>query len=364
MADTAAILPCIISFLVLLLHFSCEPSLAHGFSSTRTYSNPNHRDNDDERQQHRPFRLITWNLLAPIYSPPHKYTWCDPRHLEWSHREPLILDRLRSIQADVVCLQEVQIDIWNHHHDGLQQRLQNELQYSTTLLQNVTNQHPVSTAILIHQDSGITLRRAESRSRVLLAVLEVPSTNTFEGATAPSSAPSLLYLANVHLDAGSGLEHDVTRYHQIKSLLKRLQHHIQLDRQEIENIGDAVDPAVILCGDFNMISQHQIYHWLETGTYHDDDSSPCRPPLKSSSVVSWLLPLHNAFCHHPLAMTYSGGRVLDYIWTSPKSLQILETTCYYPNELLIEKKLPSYQPWPSANHPSDHVPLGALVRIV
>lgn len=65
---------------------------------------------------------------------------------------------------------------------------------------NVTNQHPVATAILIHQDCGIHLRRAESRSRVLLAVLEVPSAS----AAAPSQ---LIYLANVHLDAGAGPEH-------------------------------------------------------------------------------------------------------------------------------------------------------------
>lgn len=58
------------------------------------------------------YRLFTWNILAPEWAGPRVGDERDfYRHVhpfdEWSYRRGLLLDALRAVEADVICLQEV-----------------------------------------------------------------------------------------------------------------------------------------------------------------------------------------------------------------------------------------------------------------
>ena len=56
------------------------------------------------------------NLLAQDYVKEYKYPWTrqTPGCLEWDHRKSLIVNRLLDVEtkADIVCLQEAQIDLF------------------------------------------------------------------------------------------------------------------------------------------------------------------------------------------------------------------------------------------------------------
>ena len=158
-------------------------------------------------------RLLTWNLLAPIYATPTKYPFacCQTtaagtttktfNHLDWkTARQPKIIQTLLQSQADLICLQEIQLDLWDEFwhefcsaasattaaattattsaSDCSNKKLPTTTATTThsynsytAVVQNVTRQHPVACAILVKQTSFRVLR-VESRSRACLVVLE------------------------------------------------------------------------------------------------------------------------------------------------------------------------------------------------
>jgi len=423
-----------------------------------------------------------------MYCHADKYYWSDPEDLDWhSHRGPRIQSTLKTIHADIVCLQEVQTDIWDDFMIGL------EDQY-VGILQNMTNDHPVANAVLLRKDGRFRVKEQESRSRALILVLEDFSSD--DGDTPydddyineePQPPPKrLLYLANVHLQAG--LDDDETRVNQLKSLLKRLVFHMEDDDSNVKAQGskrkrmkqkakdlfqkvsskadagkskllwktlsqeekDAIlqkskrkaaakqaaqpkpqtrPPApVIIAGDMNMLPTNPVYRWLSHRDHLDatadhtqqqqDALADAAPKVNMRDAGTGLflqfqfptrgkhvdlLPLTDVYrqlppvlCQlepqqlqqqvddhdddndkekkqeeeadmagKPIGMTYCGGSVLDYIWTTTaptttkhtnhenKVMEITKTMVFHP--LAFQK---DRQPWPSKDFPSDHLPIG------
>lgn len=292
-------------------------------------------------------RLASWNLLAPEYVKASKYPWCRLEHLDWGFRKSLIVPQLLKMDADIICLQEVQVDLWPDLLESLQPAYDG-------ILQNMTN-HNVASALLVRRASPLEIIRAESRSRVLLTVLQ--DTSRREG-------NSKLYLGNVHLEAGETHANSLQRYYQLKSLFKRLANHCQLDKNTL----DAA--SIILAGDFNMLRTSPLHTFLNHGLLQNPKHAKNKPP---DTTVQ----LHDAFLgdstnaesrpskiqyqrteeeesdeYRSLAMTYRTGYVLDYVWTS-RHVDIDQTLLFHPSACTKEA-----QRWPSSEHPSDHLPIG------
>lgn len=105
------------------------------------------------------FSLITWNILAPSYAPASKYPWASEENLAWRTRRGRIVDRLESLDADAVCLQEVECAHW----DDLEQRFA-ALGYDS-VLQQVQCNHPIANAVLLKKGrlrSAVTSRMPAS----------------------------------------------------------------------------------------------------------------------------------------------------------------------------------------------------------
>jgi mRNA deadenylase 3'-5' endonuclease subunit Ccr4 len=269
-------------------------------------------------------KLATWNLLAPQYAGTGKYPWCEPDYLDWQYRESLIIPQLLQLDADVICLQEVQVDVW----PGLMSKL--EYVYDG-VLQNMTNDHRIANAILIRKEFPFQIERVESRSRILLVVLRKES-----------SFPKHMYVASVHLEAGVTSDNDMQRYHQIKSIFKRLSHHCQLDGISLQ------DAPIVLAGDFNMLRSNMIYQCLSDGQLIHPDNVKNKPPIPTTKLRDVFL----MDTRPSVQMTYAKGYVLDYIWAS---------NCIgvgKPLELSPSATQAIPQTWPSQDHPSDHLPIG------
>lgn len=336
------------------------------------------------------FRVASWNLLAPLYALPAKYPWCPPEHLDWGHRKSLIVQQLLSFQADILCLQEVQVDLF----PDLQQSLRPF--YGTGILQNVTGHHPVGCAIFLrHGDSTVNnpdqlleVVRVESRSRALIVVLRKKLAATVRGEIDGDSANSLLYLCNVHLEAGMFHDDNLQRYHQLRSLFKRLKYHCNLDKMPF------CHAPIVMAGDFNMLHNNPLHTFLSQGLLEppDKEASSIKkragkkgrklvlpkittklrdaylavksPVLATSTSLSLrgegdsrssmfeAEPQCRAQIPQRLEMTYSSGCVLDYIWAS-ESINIHDTLLLHPQAATKES-----QKWPSKDHPSDHLPIG------
>jgi len=404
--------------------------------------------NPQEQQQQQPplhetadrringtIRLVTWNLLAPVYSHPKKYPWSSADYLDWSYRGPLIQSELTRMDADIVCLQEVQTDTWDTFISGLDENYEG-------ILQNVTNDHPVTNAVLLRKNKFRVIDQ-ESRSRALLLVLGESNTTNDTDTVNPRRQP--LYLANVHLQAG--IDDDDTRVSQLKSLLKRLVFHINGNKKDTDNttkkrrlkqkakslvervkvassktdkslliLGrenrtikadvkndvnqEDVPPAVIIAGDMNMLPTNPVYRWLshkdhKTASSNDQTQRAPRVHMRDPGtglrldnlkfpIVGKhieLLPLTDVYRRKPpvlyqtkievesldpteskeqkakpISMTYCGGSVLDYVWTttsSSRAIDITKTMVFHPQAFENEP-----QQWPSKDHPSDHLPLG------
>lgn len=56
------------------------------------------------------FSALTWNILAQAYTLPERYPLSPPASLQAGPRRRLLLERLRAIDADLLCLQEVEPD--------------------------------------------------------------------------------------------------------------------------------------------------------------------------------------------------------------------------------------------------------------
>lgn len=292
--------------------------------------------------------LVTWNLLAPCYATATKYPWASPDELAWPARRKRILSKLAEMDADVVCLQEVEIATWME----LEQQLR-DLGYDG-VLQQTSRGHPVANAVCVRR-SALEVVRVESRSRALITVLRARE--------APQRAPGMaspLYLANVHLEASA--EKGATRLAQLRKLLRRIELQCATDvangngrSRDLSPEADAHDAAVVIAGDFNFDRTSELHSFLSTGSF------PAVEQGRTKGTTEYaLLPLNDAYLETPppwgptVRSTYRNGRLLDFVWTS-SAVEILRTM---PASKLAGSTRPHQLP--SATHPSDHLPIGAV----
>ncbi|CAJ1936471.1 unnamed protein product [Cylindrotheca closterium] len=318
-------------------------------------------------------RVASWNLLAQCYVKPSKYPYCDPQHMAWEHRKSLMVQRILHVEADIFCLQEVQVDLWPDLYDTI---CQHNDGYKG-VIQNVTKGHNVGNAILIKKSCGLDFQRCESRSRALIGVL------------ANHKDDRLLYVCNVHLEAGEHQDDNLQRFYQLKSLFKRLVGQIQLDEPKIKRHDKIFldEVPIIMMGDFNMLRTNPLHTFLTQGLLQSPEQLNNLPAFRTIPLADAYLECPNvqehfmasdvldgeeesssssgiledakeadeqrSNNHQMLQRTYATGFVLDYILFS-HSMQVQKTLLLHP---MNKNRL--RQEWPSADYPSDHLPVAA-----
>ena len=275
--------------------------------------------------------LVTWNLLAPTYATQTKFPWASKQALSWSHRRQLIVQQLAAIDADVVCLQEVEVAQWDELYAQL-----HGLGYDG-VLQETRNGHPVACATLFKRDQLVCVR-TESRSRAMIAVAEMAPGHGDDAGDAQRR--QLLYVANVHLEAGPQKEQQ--RLLQLGSLLKRLRMQAEADGAAGASApSPAAAPPLVIAGDFNC-EPHSAAHAMLSARPGDGATEAASLKGAVAAAAASLLPLHDAYASCPppwgpaLRSTFRNGRVLDYIFTSSA----------------VEARHPHARPHPSPSPPT------------
>ncbi|KAL3930388.1 MAG: hypothetical protein SGPRY_001557, partial [Prymnesium sp.] len=178
-----------------------------------------------------------------------KYPWASPQALDWQFRRRGIVSQLEKLDADVVCLQEVELGVWPELKSDFE-----SLGYDSVLQKSKSSSNVIANVVLLRK-GHVELVRAESRSRALIAVVRTVRDDSSPEASTLSEA--MLYLANVHFDAGGPVKAS-TREAQLRKLLKRVALQRSLDVAEaagrpraLSPASDAADTSFVIAGDFN-----------------------------------------------------------------------------------------------------------------
>lgn len=353
-------------------------------SKTTISSNEDAAKSATQPPVHSPIRVLTWNILAPCYvkSPPPSWALEEEWTLytDWAYRQAAIVDLISSSEADIVCLQEVQVSLCDEF-----ERLLNAHGYDMHI-QDTHKGHPVANVILLSKkrwkNNHWKVVHKESRSRALILALQEVSNET--------AAPPPIFVVNVHLQASRKSFHEnaQTRFSQIQSLLKRVNlawGRIRQEQQKNEENSSSLEhlqPSLLIMGDFNLSPEEPLYTLMSQGTWPADNRH-FLPPKVSELTASSLpfLPLHDvrgnhyyASSHEKKPWTYPASlSVVDYIFASGHSFQTHSHQNYVPDCLskkdgyrMTRSREQGTKPllWPNEMHPSDHIPVGATLQIM
>ncbi|KAG7231384.1 hypothetical protein INR49_008209 [Caranx melampygus] len=204
------------------------------------------------------FSVVSYNILSQelLQDNSYLYRHCDPAVLSWEHRLPNLLSEVQQLDADILCLQEVQED---HYQDQIRPALQ-RLGYQCEYKKRTGNK-PDGCAI-IFKSSRLSLlssnpveffRRGDAlldRDNVGLVLLLRP--NHGPGRSDPSA---FICVANTHL-----------LYNPRRGDIKLAQLAILLaEIGRLSRRPDGSTNPVVLCGDFNSTPWSPLYHFLTTG---------------------------------------------------------------------------------------------------
>jgi mRNA deadenylase 3'-5' endonuclease subunit Ccr4 len=181
----------------------------------------------------RSFRIASYNVLANSYVKPEWYTHVPPEALRWDKRVFALAEKIAGLDADVVCLQEVEIDAYSLFESNLgakgykgvyAQKGNNRPDGCAVFFRQGALRHTGDETIYYHDGLG---GEPDSGHLALVANFE------FER--------SLIRVANTHLrwDRKDKSPEEHIGYRQIRELILN---HIEIDRKAY---------AWVVCGDLN-----------------------------------------------------------------------------------------------------------------
>ena len=317
------------------------------------------------------FSLVSYNLLCDTFATPDRFPDASLNSLEWSHRWRCQLKELELLDGDIACFQEVTIARW----EEMQRAMRENLQYDAIVQ---LKPHEVKLATC-WRSSKFDLVWWEERSRAILAELRMRSDEQRDGDmdTGTSeederfSGPSI-YIVNVHLEASPYKTAD--KVHQLKHALSRLSNHISKT-----GYCDPENAAVVVAGDFNSTAEEPACMLLRDGSLTEElwesihnngeVSQPSTPTSQiSNSNVAATHPfrLKDVYSVAPFEPPYTRklygeeGAQLDFIWATEDNFDVVGVldALYEKDKELIER-----EGLPNEIHCSDHIPVGAIMRL-
>ena len=352
--------------------------------------------------------VMSFNILNDRMATRNQYGYTPEGALSWDHRRSLILEELEARDADVICLQEVDQDSFDD-------------QFRPTLAQkdyrgvffpkvNARTMRPDEArkldgcAILFKNDKFILLdkhwldiqnaamnRQDMKREEDLFNRV----TNKYNMATVvfleDRQSGCRIIVANTHLHWDPGFAdvkiiQTALILEEVAKLAETWSRHPACKDKQVFRFSKAEDDSpkdqpvlelspsqeyptgtsipLLICGDFNSTKESGVYDLLSNGTL-----APDHPELKDYRYGTYTkegmahpFQLKSAYSSigELLFTNYTPGfvGVLDYIWYSANSFQVLELLGDVDAEYL--KRVPGF---PNVHYPSDHLALMAKFAV-
>lgn len=345
-------------------------------------------DVSPKKQEKDKLTVMTFNLLSQHYVWKKVFGDLAPEYLDWPHyRFPLINETITQLNCDIMCFQELESLVyenqWKHNfplknYQLVYVRKPNPTYWGTKpseFMDGVgifvnTNRFDLLDHILLNYGRYVS----ENPDRFDLT--EDVSKRVIPRNTVglilklwDKAAQKLVYVSNTHLYWLPKFN-DV-KLIQTKILLNELSRFIRKD-------GEAQDPCVIMCGDFNSTPDLLVFELLKEGKIKIDSAKEFEGFDYGHKLDGELLDSH--WVRSPFDLTAAYGsllkeelvdkleftsyskdlvEVLDHIWFSSANLQV--------NRVLgkVEQKYCAKSAgFPDRQFPSDHIPLVSEISYI
>lgn len=323
------------------------------------------------------FRLVSYNILAQAYVKREQFPHSPSACRKWKTRSQAILNLLKSLGADICCLQEVD------EYDSFYKENMDSHGYDSIYLQR-TGKKPDGCGIFFKNNIAELVLEEKIDYNDLVEIVQDDAltggekdTNTeatekdMAGNCGDSNDPRIrlkrdcvgimvafrlkdpshhvVIVANTHLYWDPNWA-DV-KLAQAKYLLSRLAQFKTTVSKNFE-----CSPSVVVAGDFNSTPGDKVYEYLTSGTSPTGELPDCVEdvPIALRSVYATVR-------GEPLFTNYTPGftGTLDYIFLSTSS--VITPVSYLelpdPDSKDIVGGLPNY------HHPSDHLPIGVEFEV-
>ncbi|KAI8930201.1 Endonuclease/exonuclease/phosphatase [Entophlyctis helioformis] len=331
----------------------------------------------------RPFdetcTVMCYNTLCEKYASPQAYAYTPSWALAWDYRKDLILQDILNYNADIVCLQEMEI---GQFEDFFREQLSQLAEYDGVI-------YPKSRARTMPEferrqvDGCATLYKANK--------FKLLEKHNIEFQQVVTQRPELRQCEDVlnrvmvkdNIAVVTFLEHKTTgmRYMVVNAHLhwdpaysdvKLIQTALMIEEMDrLMSVWLKVHPtdppnqvpAILLCGDLNSLPDSGVFEFLSRGQVsadHDDIRDFKYKPFTDGGL-SHKHALKSAYAQIEdlgftnFTPTFRG--IIDYIWFSTNTFTVTGVLSHVDKEYVGRTV-----GFPNAHHPSDHIPLVASLR--
>lgn len=340
------------------------------------------RDQNDHPASTSKFTILTYNCLASNLAEPQYFPHTNPAHLDFSYRSKLFERELQSLNADIVCLQEM-------HKDDLHQWLSpflSQLGYDNGTFAERGGVKAKDGVVIFfkrnkfklitqHRLGYFNIAQAQFPTQAALAtynaalfcLLQVQNDQTDEA----DKERQQVWICTTHLNWNHTLP--ATQLFQIRTLLSELS---RLNKET----GDS--PFVIV-GDFNSQPNSAVHDYIRNGFVADtaDYYSKVRDvylPLFGGDITktaaylaeshTYKKALESAYNESTFTLPFTTRianhfcGTIDYIYYQRDRIRPLQL--FNPLQQDGERAMDENFTLPNEQHPSDHLPLMAELALL
>ncbi|KAF7731767.1 Glucose-repressible alcohol dehydrogenase transcriptional effector [Apophysomyces ossiformis] len=340
-------------------------------------------DSEDEEQDK--FTVLCYNTLCQKYTTTQAYGYTASWALTWEYRRELIISEIISFNADIICLQEVEM---NRYDDFFYGELKRRGGYdgvfypkSRAKTMSETERGAVDGCATFYKTSRFNvlenflleynqkaLQRPDFKKTEDIYNRVMPKDNIAVMTVLENKdtlARVLVANSHIHWDPSFA---DV-KLVQVGMLMDELD---KLAARHLSPPASSPNGAkysstsklpTVVCGDFNSVPDSGVYEFLSRGSIkqnHDDFGDHIYGSYTTEGL-SHSLSLKSTYSHiGELAFTNYTPRfkgVLDYIWYTNNTIDVLSLLGPLDNEYTSKTV-----GFPNAHFPSDHIPLVAEFR--
>ncbi|KAK1222036.1 Glucose-repressible alcohol dehydrogenase transcriptional effector [Marasmius sp. AFHP31] len=327
------------------------------------------------------FSVLCYNVLCPQFASPALYHYTPSWALPWEYRRNIIMDEIRLYSCEFVCLQEVDWNIYDYWLRGEMKKEGYEGVYCPSWVKSLPRSQRDGVAIFwkaqrygLVRNHPLEFSNLANHRKDFKSSKDVPSRLLKRGNVAniclfrDLTTQKHLLLTNTHIYWDP--EFCDVKLVQTGLLIEEITKVAERFQQELT---EASDLPIILCGDFNSLPNSGVYKFLSSGSVARD-----HPDLKKKHYGSFTkrgmaygLRLRSAYSSTSVSPSREDGTtdpellpwtnytahfkgVLDYIWYSQETLQANSYLGGIDPDYLEAGKVIGF---PHAHIPSDHIPI-------
>eukprot|EP00475_Leptophrys_vorax_P006348 TRINITY_DN13915_c0_g1_i1.p1 TRINITY_DN13915_c0_g1~~TRINITY_DN13915_c0_g1_i1.p1 ORF type:complete len:514 (-),score=108.75 TRINITY_DN13915_c0_g1_i1:86-1627(-) len=268
-------------------------------------------------------KVMQYNILAECYAGPDSFPYCEDHFLDWNHRFKTTVQMILDSDSDVVCLQEVESDMY---FESMKDYLKNHGGYASIFKKRP---HP-------HKKDGCAIFFKESKLEIITKT-ELSYNSLAKDKHAGDRAQTNNIAIGIYFQEASGNKKrfwvmNTHLFWDPKAPDVKLGQAKML-RKFIVNQLQRSPGGVIVCGDFNSMP----------------NSSVC-DVMTEDNLFASAYSLENALDTN-ITPWFSG--CIDYVWYTPQELTVDSVTD-------LKEARGDSEYLPDETHPSDHLPLSAV----